>query len=229
MPHSKYTGLVLDVARQRGGAEPGTVTLLDHSRYGNDGTMANVTWVQLPSGLWVQSFNGASSEVNFGDVLDIRLGDMTLEAWVNVVAPTQDNYSPIFAKAVRLDGGTIGYGFYFMGGENNINVRLGDGIAASVRLNFGYTNYNGIWTHALATFDRDGDEILYLNGVDVMSAALGGVNTDINVTQDLLSGSLVWTTPWLDGQITLARIYNYALTPAQIRSRYSATRRLFGV
>jgi len=65
MPKTK--GCVLDVARQRGGAMPGVVTLVDHSRYRNDGAMTDVTWTQLPSGLWVLDFNGTSSIVDYGN------------------------------------------------------------------------------------------------------------------------------------------------------------------
>ena len=71
----KAEGLVLDVAHQVGGAEPGTTTLKDWSPHGNDGTFKGAgepDWQKLPSGLWVMDFDGSDDYINCGNKENLR-------------------------------------------------------------------------------------------------------------------------------------------------------------
>ena len=68
----------------------------DDSRYGNDGVDTAMTWVQLPSGLWVKSFDGATSIVTIGDILSYI---QTVIMWI---APDDITTRSI----IDIDGGT---------------------------------------------------------------------------------------------------------------------------
>ena len=46
------------------------VGLPDVSRFNHDGVFTNATWTQEPSGLWVNSFNGATAIITVGDILN---------------------------------------------------------------------------------------------------------------------------------------------------------------
>lgn len=46
-----------------GQQDPQSATIRDLSGYNNHGTITGATWVRLPSGLWVQSFDGTDDEV----------------------------------------------------------------------------------------------------------------------------------------------------------------------
>ena len=86
---------VLDERRYTG-ATPPPATFEDVSRYGNDGTHTAITWVRLPSGLWVRSFNGATSVVTVGDCGE---NIQTCLAWVY-----PDDITT--RSIIDLDGGT---------------------------------------------------------------------------------------------------------------------------
>ena len=53
--------------------------LQDFSGQGNNGTITGATWERLPSGLWVQYFDGTDDYVNCGAV--IALGECTFKFW----------------------------------------------------------------------------------------------------------------------------------------------------
>ncbi|MGE0026858.1 MAG: LamG domain-containing protein [Thermoleophilia bacterium] len=73
----------------------------------------------------------------------------------------------------------------------------------------------GTWTHLAVTFD--GAQLrFYRNGVLVTStAAAGSILTSTGVLR--IGGNQVWGE-WLDGRIDEVRVYNRALTAAQITS-----------
>ena len=56
--------------------EPGVVTLIDQSRYRNNGTFVNApTWTKLPSGLWVLNFDSAALQyINCGNDVSLNVG-----------------------------------------------------------------------------------------------------------------------------------------------------------
>lgn len=88
----KSLGLVLD--SERSFIQPDE--FYDVSRYKNNGTSTAVTWLQLPTGLWVMGFNGTSSVVDIGDI------DLNVQAFVGWIYP-DDNTS---RSIMDLDGGT---------------------------------------------------------------------------------------------------------------------------
>lgn len=92
----KATGCVLASPFYRGEAALSTTTVRDSSRWGNDGTGANLATVRLPSGLWVYSFNGSSSVIDIGDT------DRNVQTFVAWVYP-DDNTSRSIAD---FDAGT---------------------------------------------------------------------------------------------------------------------------
>lgn len=69
---SKTRGIVFQGHRYwapYGSAAP-AVGLPDDSRFSHDGVFTNATWTQEPSGLWVNTFNGATAIITVGDILN---------------------------------------------------------------------------------------------------------------------------------------------------------------
>jgi len=180
---AKTTGIVLDVANQRGGAMPSVVTLHDWSRFGNDGAMANITWGQEPSRLWVMGFNGATSLSNHGDCVLAR----TVEFWMNPDSLTESILEETAAVGISINAGAMVYGSW-----DNCYV---DGIDTDAII-------SAVWKHIVITSTTD---------VVVSAFRLGLI-----------------AAAYFDGEMAMVRLYRYALTPAAIRARYTATKRLFG-
>ena len=220
---AKTTGIVLDVARQRGGATPSIVTLHDFSRFGNDGAMTNVTWVQLPSDLWVMYLNGTSSVINCGSdaSFNMNMSDFTLEFWINTLESAADQY--IFDRPASAWYLTI-----LIPGRPY--MKLQDHLANRVDVAFGaaYPVNDGVWHHVVIEVDRANNlAIGYKDTVLAMNTGIAAVTGNLFYTGNFTIGRAAATV--MEGYLSLIRIYNYALTPAQVRSKFTATRRLFGV
>ena len=213
-------GVVLDVARQRGGAEPSTVTLSDHSRFGNNGAMTNVTWVQLPSGLWVMDFDG-TSRVDCGNDKSLNITTaITIEAWVKGKT-AQDGTQRVIVDKSELWGFLYDHavpgmrGFYFIDSAGGWHL---SGIVIS----------EDVWHHVVGVYDNPYIQD-YLDGERKVNNNIGGFTIKTGVNHFGIGADVTFGIYRFDGLISGVRIYSYALTPAAIRSRFTATRRLFGV
>ncbi len=224
-------GLVLDVARQRGGASPGVATLLDHSRWGNNGTIVGATFGQLPSGLWYQNYNGTTNYTNCGSdssLANIFDGGGAIECWAYARSSGEVDRGQIFNKIWQSA----------FAGEMAGLMRL------TFRPDFDVTNgywYSArdwainTWYHIVVTYNADSianNPLFYKNGVAqgvTEGTAPAGTRTD-DSGSDLhictVTGGHVFA---FDGLMTKMRIFNYTLSPGQILKRFEATRTLFGV
>lgn len=229
---------VLDVASQYGGASPGLVTTYDKSRYHNDGTLANVTWEQQGDGIWVPVFDGANGSINIAasDSLAniFTNGGGTLMAWVN---PSSDGQGDDGAMFVKLNGGYL----------FDINNGSEAGGFVGIGLYTYWTGANGTWTtgvvvpintttHITLTYNADNvanNPIIYLNG-EPLTVGDGltedttptGVKSD-DTAQALCIGNRQpgGGSSW-EGYLSRNRAWTYILTPAQIRAKYHAEKRI---
>jgi len=218
---SKTTGIVLDVARQLGGAMPGVVTLHDHSRFGNHGAMTDVAWVQLPTGLWVMSFNGATSYVDCGDDSSVDIVNaITLESWVYPTTLVDNNWLS------RDDNANRNYSFYSNAAGDVYITMFTGGVNKYVFLAGALTINN--WFHVVGTYNG-AIEYLYINGISVgtPNAWVGTIDND-DVSLTIGAREDAFDREFL-GYIAPVRIYNYALTAGQILKRYEADKWKFGV
>jgi len=128
------------------GIEP--TRLFDRSRFGNHGTYTDITDVQLPSGLWVRTFNGSSSIIDCGDLGVAR----ALSLWLNPNSTTESILEEIDDTGVTISSGTVVYGSWdncFVDAEDTDTITTG-------------------WHHLFLTSTTD---------VDVSAFRLGLVNT----------------------------------------------------
>jgi len=220
---TKTTGIVLDVARQRGGAEPSVVTLHDFSRFHNDGAFVNSpTWVQLASGLWVLNFVRASNQyIQCGtDVsLSPRTNSYTKELWMKATT------NPIAGLMGQYDGDTPLNPSHFL--RYNVDkIRFSwQGTGGGAHTDEATIN-TGQWYHIVGVRDVVAGLVhLYVDGAEYGTANADG-SGDVNTTSEFR----IVRAPWyFDGQVALLRVYKYALTPGQILQRFEATRKYFGV
>jgi hypothetical protein len=216
---AKTRGIVFeaDVSRD---VMPSTVTLIDRSRWKNNGTWTNGAYTRLPSGLWVGSFNGTSTQINCGKNSSLNLFHLTLLAWVNPSTADENGY--VIAK---FSGAlNSGYSLLWSGESDQISLVGGSATRTS---NAVFTEY-GRWAFC-AIVAGGGNVYFYHNGVSEGTAAV--VLSDSSASDFIIGnrdGGTIFAH-YFDGYIARPRALNYMLTPGQILKIFNAERSLFGV
>jgi chitodextrinase len=189
-------------------------TVADASGNGNAGTVSGATWTAGGRYGGAYSFNGTSSYIDVPDSpsLDLTTG-MTLEAWVDPAAAS--SWRNVLMKE---QPGMLVYSLYANGvtAAPHAEVYLAAGADAAAD---GPTAVpTGTWTHLAETYD--GSLLsLYVNGQLAASTPASG--SLLTSTGDLrIGGDSVWGE-WFSGLIDEVRIYNRALSPAEIQSDMS--------
>ena len=186
-------------------------TVMDASGNGNNGTISGATWTTSGKYGNALGFNGTSALVTINNATMLQLSTaMTLEAWVNlstvssawrdVIYKANDNY--------YLEGTSMTSGRPAMGGK-----------FASSPLYATTALAVNTWMHLAATYDGTTTR-LYVNGTQVSSQAQTGAmaasTNPLQIGGDSLYGQ------FFQGTIDEVRIYNVALTAAQIQADMNA-------
>jgi Concanavalin A-like lectin/glucanases superfamily len=184
-------------------------TLADVSGNGNSGTVANATWSVSGKYGSALSFNGSSARVTIPDAASLHLtSGMTLEAWVDPTT-VNGNWRDVVYK---------GDDKYYLMATSCCSGRpvAGAIVGGSYGEAYGTASLaaNG-WTFLTATYDGSAVR-LYVNGTQVASTAkTGNIATSTN---PLTLGSDPVYGQYFAGLIDNVRVYNTALTAAQIQT-----------
>ncbi|MFH1031133.1 MAG: LamG domain-containing protein [Chloroflexota bacterium] len=216
-------GLVLSMADQMGGPSPSIVSIKDQSRRKNDSiAMTGITWSQLPSGLWVANFDGATSYINFGSPLSVTgLSKCTITSWVKATVLGVDNRTIIRKQMAAGREFTMAVSF--------TSKPFYTAYARIVVVD-PYTILVNRWYFIAASWSGGLNFSLYINDLrfDLVFGALPVVvrtATPMVVGQhSLLNNTEVW-----NGSMAEINFYNCALSPMQVRTLYGEQRRFFGV
>ena len=184
-------------------------TVADSSGNNNTGTIAGATWTTSGKYGNALSFNGTSARVNIPDAASLHLTTgMTLEAWVNpstvngnwrdVIYKGNDNYA--LSGTSATSGAPAGGGTF---GGADVATTGPAALAANT------------WAHLAVTYDG-ANLRLYVNGTQVSSMPqTGNILTSSNVLQ---IGGDTFYGQYFAGTIDEVRVYNTALTAAQIQA-----------
>src|SRR5690242_1389201 len=199
------TGLVAAYGFDEGSG----TTVTDASGNGNTGTITNAAWAATGKYGKALQFNGTNAFVSIPNAASLQLSTgMTLEAWVNpstvnanwrdVIYKGNDNYylEATSTSASKPDAGLIAGGSY---ADAFGTAKL----AANT------------WSYLTETYD--GSTLrLYVNGTQVASTAhTGAIATSTNPLQ--IGGDSIYGQ-FFAGLIDEVRVYNVALTAAQIQT-----------
>jgi glucose/arabinose dehydrogenase len=193
-------------------AVSGTVAA-DASGRGHTGTIAGAAWSAAGKYGGALSFDGVDDWVTIADADDLDLTSrMTLAAWVRPSV-----ISGRWRTVIFKEGGPLAYSLY---AHDRVSAPI-----AELRIGTSLPNARGTgplalntWSHLAATYDGAALR-LYVNGALVRSTpATGTIATTAGVLR--LGGNNVWNE-WFQGLIDEVRVYDRALTQAEIGAAMS--------
>lgn len=189
-----------------------------------NGTLTNGTSFNGNNGgSWV--FDGVDDSISVSDnaALDFTGSvNLTSEVWINF-----NLYKDISIVNGKGDGGgqITAYNYLFLGSNTSFYFRFSDGITSQNSPLMGKSNLpEGTWGHVVGVLDTTAIR-LYLNGVEIGTATTRTINPKANNNPLYISG----TTYSLNGKIGISRIYNRALTAAEVQQNFNAQRSRFGI
>ncbi|HST17662.1 MAG TPA: LamG-like jellyroll fold domain-containing protein, partial [Gaiellaceae bacterium] len=203
------SGLVAAYAFDEGS---GTTTA-DASGNGHTGTITNATWATTGKYGKALQFNGTNAIVSIPDAADLHLSTaMTLEAWVNPTAISPDWRDVIYK----------GDDNYYLMASSQPNSRPVAGVTAGGSHGEAAGTANlptSSWSFITATYDGSNVR-LYVNGTLVTTTA--HIGTIAASTNPLTIGGDTIYGQYFAGMIDNVRVYNVALTAAQIQADQTA-------
>ncbi len=215
----RVSGMVLET--ERGLVAPDTVTMYNLTRCGSalNGVMTNMTWVRLPSGLWVMNFNGTTGYVTVpANACLNMIPALSLEAWV--LATTPANNRQFLAKYYQATpAGLLDWSLDTQGGLWRATSANATGAVSSLAAITASVWYHLVLTYTTALLT------LYVNGVSQGTDATPGVINGGNFP--LWVG--LYNVSYFAGQMSGIRVYNYALSAGQVLNRFEAERHWYGV
>jgi len=192
-------------------------TANDSSGYGNNGTLYNgPTWTSGKVG-GALSFDGVNDYVDCGNGASLNnISAITIEAWI--YQKSISTLSTAYNQAIvnKLDwGNNMGYEFSLIATSNYPRIYSGNRSAF-----YPVANPLNVWVHYVVTIDANGNYVFYKNGVNVQAGSGLGLNISLT-NSSLLIGK---ESTYFDGLIDEVRIYNRALSAAEIKALYDATK-----
>lgn len=187
------------------------VVAIDRSGSGNTGSLLNgAGWSTTSKFGTAANFDGTNDRIDIADSnsLDLTTG-MTMEAWVR---PTRNSsYSTVILKEVP---GELSYALYATDSDHggrpsgwvrlNSSSRYADG-PASLPLN--------VYSHIAVSYN--GSQLtFYVNGTPATKTSVSGT-IQSSALPLRIGGNLIWGE-YFQGQIDEVRVYNRALTQAEI-------------
>ena len=190
----------------------GQTVVLDSSGNNFTGTAANnITSAGGKVGSAI-TFNGTSDFITISHNSSFNFGantDFSVATWIKT---TNTDRQDITGK----DATQAGHWEVFIN-SNVVGAFIDDGVNTVVTTTDGTVVTDGLWHHIAVTFDRTGNIIRYVDGVQTGTKDAISSIGDIDNTGDQFIGvRALGTGVWYDGDIDDLRIYNEVLTPSQI-------------
>ncbi len=189
----------------------------DSTPYGNDGTItgASLTADRKAKATSAYSYNGTTANIEAANAAKLNLtGDVTVSAWIKPGTASQNNNARVVSK---YDGTTANY---ILGYDTTGHMRMiVDGTARATATSAAVLTSTTTWYHVVGV--RSGTTVsLYINGTLDGTASISGT-TQTNSQNLAIGGGVNSTTnPRYNGVVDDVRVYNRALSTAEITALY---------
>jgi len=220
-PHIVEDGLVfaVDAGSTRSYAGSGTTTynLIDNT----SGTLTNgVGYLSSNGGTF--DFDGTDDFIVFPDNTDLNSQTITMESWSYLDSTTTQ-------QAFLFEKGNVNtqYSNFF---DTNGNFYFRTMSLSNQDLSFTTSTYvtADSWSHIVCTYGS-GTKTIYVDGVQLVQAT-GITGTIPTTTTGLFMGAYgPGVSYYLNGRIAVSRVYNTALTAAEVTQNYIAQKDRFNI
>lgn len=188
-----------------------------------NGTMSNITYTSP-----YFSYNG-SSQISVPDnaLLEPGTGDWTMEAWVYL---SSNSGSKVVLGKFDPGGGSQDVSYSIRISGAGVYAQIGNG--STVVDTPAYTLPLNTWTHVTYVWKNVATNSLeaYINGVSVGSVS-HSFSSILNTPANLYIGSYNGGeySQYMNGRIGITRLYNAALSSAQVLQNYNADKTMYGL
>jgi hypothetical protein len=198
----------------------------DISKNGNNGSLVNGPVFDSANGGSIV-FDGSNDYAVISNSSSLNMGSksFTGELWVSI--PTFNGVERMLFE-YNIWGANGTYQITTVG--NTVRVNFPTAFSAGKALNYSYSGLtSNTWVHIVGQLDSINNKLnLYINGYLV--AEMLSVTEEIgNVTNSLYIMSRGGTSLFLPSKLSTLRIYNRALSQAEITQNFNATKGRFGM
>ena len=197
----------------------------------NNGTLVNTPTYNTNVSF---SFDYTQSEyvtfANTNSFMFLNLLPYTLESWIYpTIDPGAGNYTGIFNRE-SSDVGAVrdGYNMFVVQSGSNVLIsseRFAAGSVVNAGENIVIASFLNVWHHVLSTFDGSVVKF-YRNGVLKQTSGI----TTTNLTNNIQTLQIAQRGgQYYRGNISIANIYNRALTADEILQNYNALKGRYGL
>jgi hypothetical protein len=217
--------IVFETPIYRGVSSPPATTLLDKSRYKNNGAITGATWTKKPNSIWNLYFDGNDYvKVPHNDCFNF-VNKCSFSFWANFSSfPAPGNLRYVFDKGNL--GASTGWMILIDGVNPYVSLLIGDGVSAPAA----HSNVlvAGVWNHFVGTFEGRYEK-MYQNGAWVHTMDFGAYITIANIATDLYIGCESAPGEYMIGYLESSRIWNIELSADDVLRLYTKERKqLFG-
>jgi len=187
----------------------------------NTGTLTNgVTYQSINGGVF--DFDGTDDYISFPDDTNLNNQTLTMESWVKLD-------TTLYQQAFIFEKGNVNTQ-YSNFQENNGNFYFRTMTLSTQDLALNLTNHvsAGDWFHIVCTYGS-GVKRIYINGIAITTQT-GLTGTIPTATTGLFLGAYgPGSSYFIDGKIAVSRVYNKALTQAEVTQNFNAQKSRFGL
>lgn len=224
-PEPVTANLVLHYDPSDATSYPGSgTTINDLSGNGLNGTMSDISFTSP-----YFTYNGLSSQISVTDnpLLEPGSGNWTMEAWVRQSVTGND------VVLGKFDSGGLAQdvGYSIRTTANTFYAQFGDGTGTFLNSS-NYTSTINTWFQIVYVFKTGAIKTLetFVNG-----STIGTVNHTLNSILNNPSNLYVGSynggeySQWFDGRIGIVRLYNDALSAAEVLQNFNADKSKYGL
>jgi hypothetical protein len=195
-------------------------TVYDTSNTALSWTSTNVTYNSDPIKYF--SFNGSNSSLVSSTSTAYDSQTITMECWFYPATLTQDGF--LFEK-----GAVNSQYSMFLAFGNTFYFRTIGGTINNQDTTFTSSSYltANAWNHVVCTYNGS-TKIIYANGVQATSVNASGTLQTGQTNQYIGKYGAAGDNFPFNGRIAESRVYNIALSAAQVLQNYNATRTKYG-